>query len=249
MLAAFSIVYWVFFAAMLPVFWVVAAVLWLVTWPIDRRRVVLHLYSCFWASFYIWVNPLWRVRFAGRDHLPWRGPAVIVANHLSLLDVLVLYGLFRPFKWVSKAEVFKVPFIGWNMRMNDHVAVLRGNPESVREMMDHCRAHLARGTPILIFPEGTRSRDCRLQRFKDGAFKLAAEAGVPVIPLAVVGTGDALPKHGLVLREQMRGQVTVLDPIPPSKDADALREAARAAIIAALPEHNRPALPPLTGSA
>lgn len=249
MLVAVSIAFWIFFAGSLPVFWVGAVVVFLLTVAFDRRRTALHLYSCFWAYQYVWMNPLWKVKFVGREKLPWRGAAVIVANHLSLLDVLVLYGLFRPFKWVSKAEVFKVPFIGWNMRMNDHVAVLRGNPESVREMMDHCRAHLARGTPILIFPEGTRSRDCRLQRFKDGAFKLAAEAGVPVIPLAVVGTGDALPKHGLVLREQMRGQVTVLDPIPPSKDADALREAARAAIIAALPEHNRPALPPLTGSA
>ena len=240
MLGAFSIVYWVFFAAMLPVFWVVAAVLWLVTWPIDRRRVVLHLYSCFWASFYIWVNPLWSVRFSGRDHLPWRGPAVIVANHLSLLDVLVLYGLFRPFKWVSRDDVFRVPFLGWNMSMNDYVPVLRGDRESIRRMMDHCRAHLARGAPVLIFPEGTRSRDGRLQPFKDGAFKLAAEAGVPVIPVVLEGTGEALPKAGLVLRSPMRARVTVLAPIAPSQDAAALREAARAAIVAALPEHARP---------
>ena len=99
----------------------------------------------------------------GRENLPWRGPAVIVANHLSLLDILVLYGLFRPYKWVSKASVFKVPFIGWNMRLNDYVAIRRGDRESIKEMMNHCRQHLANGSPILLFPEGTRSPDGVLQ--------------------------------------------------------------------------------------
>ena len=100
-----------------------------------------------------------------------------------MLDILVVYGLFRPFKWVSKAELFRVPVVGWNMWLNDYVPVLRGDRESIREMMDRCRAHLARGAPVMIFPEGTRSRDGRLGSFKDGAFRLAIEAGCPVIPI------------------------------------------------------------------
>lgn len=240
MLVAFSIAWWLSFALSLPVLFVGAAAVFLLTAAFDRRRVALHLYSCLWASLYVWTNPLWRVRFEGREHLPWRGPAVLVANHLSLLDVLVLYGLFRPFKWVSKEAVFRVPFVGWNMRLNDYVPVVRGDRESVRRMMEHCRAHLSRGAPVLLFPEGTRSRDGRLQPFKDGAFRLASDAGVPVVPIAVEGTGDALPKHGLVLRQPMRARVRVLAPIPPSSDADALREATRAALVAALPEHQRP---------
>jgi 1-acyl-sn-glycerol-3-phosphate acyltransferase len=238
MLRAFSVAYWIFFAATLPVLFLGALVVFVATVAFDRRRAALHLYSCAWGQFYIWCNPLWRQRVEGRERLPWRAPAVLVANHLSMLDILVLYGLFRPFKWVSKAELLRVPFVGWNMWINDYVGVKRGHAESVRQMMAHCRAHLARGVPVLVFPEGTRSRDGRLQKFRDGAFKLAFEAGCPVIPIAVSGTGDALPKHGLVLRSRMDARVRVLDAIDPRafESADALRDAARAAIAEAVGE-------------
>jgi 1-acyl-sn-glycerol-3-phosphate acyltransferase len=246
-LRAFSVVYWAFFVLSLPFLFAIALVAFVVTAPFDRRRIALHLWSCVWGTFYIVVNPLWSVRVTGREKLPWRGPAVLVANHLSMLDILVVYGLFRPFKWVSKAELFKVPFVGWNMAINDYVPIRRGDRESIRRMMEHCRAHLARGMPVLLFPEGTRSQDGRLQLFKDGAFRLAAEANVPVIPVVITGTYDALPKHGLVLRQRMHAGVQVLDPLDPARFAsvDALRDAARAAIAEALPEANRPAPRPV----
>jgi 1-acyl-sn-glycerol-3-phosphate acyltransferase len=110
-------------------------------------------------------------------------------------------------------------------------------------MMAHCRRHLARGTPILLFPEGTRALDGRLQRFKDGAFKLAWEAKVPVYPVVMTGTYEALPKHGLVLRGRMEARVEVLDPLRPEdfSGPDALRDATRAVFVAHLPEAHRPA--------
>ncbi len=235
-LRAFSLVYWVFVGVTMPVFFLVALAIFLVTWPFDRRRVAVHLFSCFWASFYIYANPLWRVRFTGRDKLPCRGPAVIVANHLSLVDILVLYGLYRPFKWVSKAELFRVPVVGWNLMLNDYVRLRRGDRESIRSMMEHCRRHLARGSPVLIFPEGTRSATGALQPFKDGAFKLAMDAGVPVFPVAIQGTFDTVPKSGLALRQRMNGLVQVLDPLDPARydGVAALRDAARAAIAGVL---------------
>jgi 1-acyl-sn-glycerol-3-phosphate acyltransferase len=240
---AFSAVYWAFVVLTMPVLFLGALVVFLATVALDRRRVALHLYSCAWATFYVVANPLWRARVSGREKLPWRGPAVLVANHASILDILVLYGLFRPYKWVSKAEIFKVPVVGWNMVLNDHVKIARGDRESIRRMMAHCRAHLARGMPVLVFPEGTRARDGRLQGFKDGAFRLARDAGCPVFPVAVAGTAEALPKHGLVLRRRMDARVRVLDPLDPAsfEGLDALRDAAHAAIAAALPDGQRPA--------
>jgi 1-acyl-sn-glycerol-3-phosphate acyltransferase len=235
-LRAFTVGYWIFVCVTMPLFFVVALAIFLLTVAFDRRLIALHRFSCFWASCYVYCNPLWRSRVIGREKLPQRGPAVLVANHQSLVDILVLYGLYRPFKWVSKAELFRVPVVGWNMVLNDYVRVRRGDRESIRAMMEHCRRHLARGSPVLIFPEGTRTATGALQPFKDGAFRLAHETGVPLIPIAVRGTFDTLPKHGLILRQRMDAVVQVLDPIDPRAypDAGALRHASRAAIAAAL---------------
>jgi 1-acyl-sn-glycerol-3-phosphate acyltransferase len=232
----FSGLFWTFIVVTCPVFFAGAVLIWAVTAPFDRRRVVLHLYSAAWATFYVRLNPLWRLRTVGRSLLPWRGAAVIVANHASLIDILVLFDLFRPFKWVSKAEIFRVPVIGWNMRLNGYVPVVRGSGESVRRMMARCDRLLGEGSPVLIFPEGRRSADGRLQAFKDGAFDLAVRHRVPVFPVAVTGTARALPRHGLVLREHVDARVEVLPPLRPEDFADvgALREEARRRIGARL---------------
>jgi 1-acyl-sn-glycerol-3-phosphate acyltransferase len=237
-LPAVSLLYWILFALTLPPMFAVSLVVFALTAPVDRRRVVLHLWSCLWASLYVHLNPLWRSRVEGRDRLPWRGAAVIVVNHLSLVDVLVLFGLYRPFKWVSKSSVFRVPFLGWNMALNGYVPVTRGAADSVRRMLARCRALLEMGCPVLVFPEGTRSPDGRLQPFKEGAFRLARDARVPVIPVALSGTHETLPKHGMVMRRRMDAVVRVLDPIDPSRfeSAAALRDAARLAIARALGE-------------
>ena len=236
MLAAFSILYWAFFALTLPISTALALVIRVVTAPFDRRRVLLHLFTCWWAYFYVLANPIWRCRIVGRDRLPWRGPAVIVVNHLSVVDILVLHGLLRPFKWVSKASNFRIPFLGWNMVLNGYVPIERGAADSARRMMARCRELLREGSPVLFFPEGTRSEDGMLQPFKDGAFRLARETGVPVIPVALSGTHETLPKHGFVLRNRMKAVVQVLEPLDPARfaTATALREAARDAIARAL---------------
>ncbi|MEU4242504.1 lysophospholipid acyltransferase family protein [Actinoplanes sp. NPDC026619] len=236
MLRVFSVAYWAFIVVTCPVFFAGALLVWLVTLPFDRRRVALHLYSSAWAAFYVYLNPLWRLRVRGRDRLPWHGAAVLVANHASLIDILVLFALFRPFKWVSKQEIFRVPVIGWNMRLNGYVPVVRGSAASVRQMMERCDRLLAAGSPLMMFPEGRRTSDGALQPFKDGAFDLAVRHGVPVFPIAVHGTGRALPRKGLILREHIQARVEVLPPLAPADfpDVSALRDAARESIANAL---------------
>lgn len=235
MLTVVSIAFWSYFVLSLPLLFVGALLVRIVSAPFDRRRVALHLYSCAWAAHYLVVNPIWRLRVTGRERLPWRGPAVIVANHSSLVDILVLFALFRPFKWVSKQSVFALPFLGWNMRLNGYVPIKRGERESIIAMTDACRNHLAQGSPVLLFPEGTRSPTTALLPFKDGAFRLAAEAACPLVPIAVHATGQSLPKHGLILRNGMDAWLEVLEPIATAgRTADELRDAARLAIEQAL---------------
>jgi 1-acyl-sn-glycerol-3-phosphate acyltransferase len=236
MLRLLSGLFWTVIVLTCPVFFAGALLVWAVTAPFDRRKVALHLYSSAWAVCYVRLNPLWRLRTTGRGLLPWRGPAMLVANHASLIDILVLFDLFRPFKWVSKAEIFRVPVIGWNMRLNGYVPLVRGSGESIRRMLARCGELLDAGSPVLIFPEGRRTEDGTLQPFRNGAFDLAVRHGVPVFPIAVHGTHHALPKRGLILRQHVDARVEVLPPLHPADyaDAAALRDAARDRIAAAL---------------
>jgi 1-acyl-sn-glycerol-3-phosphate acyltransferase len=227
-------IYWTLLALSSAPLFVIALVIFLVTWPFDRNGKLLHLYSCAWAQLYFRTNPMWKLTVEGREKLPWRGAAVLVANHESLGDILVLFGLFRPFKWVSKKSVFNVPFIGWNMRLNRYVGLVRGNKESILKMLGECARWLQRGVPILMFPEGTRSPDGEVKAFKDGAFQIAIDHGCPVIPIVLTGTARTLPKHGFVLREHADCRVRVLEPVSPrafGNDVAALRDHVRSLII------------------
>lgn len=233
---AFSIFYWGFFCLSLPFFFVGLVAVRLLTVALDRRGVIAHRYTSLWGLFYIWANPLWTLEVKGRESVPRRGPAVIVANHSSHLDILVLFGLLRTFKWVSKIENFKLPIIGWTMKINGYPGVKRGDRASVVEMMQACGEWLKAGVPVLIFPEGTRSMDGKMRYFKDGAFQLAIEHGCPIIPVAVHGTADVLPKNGFILGPRMRARVEVLEPLSPEhfETVEALREATKAALAGAL---------------
>ncbi|MCH2170355.1 1-acyl-sn-glycerol-3-phosphate acyltransferase [Myxococcota bacterium] len=208
-----STVFWIFFTISCVALYPVALVVWLVTLPFDPRLRVLHQFTCFWASLYTWFNPAWPIEIIGRDKIRPDATYVMVANHQSLLDILVLFRLFTHFKWVSKVENFRVPFIGWNMRMNRYIQIKRGKKESVVKMMRHCRDTLEAGSSIMMFPEGTRSATDQLARFKTGAFELALDTHRPILPILVIGTADALPKRGFVLRGRHEIRVTILEPI------------------------------------
>lgn len=209
-----SILFWTFLAITSLICFPVALAIRVVTAPFDRRRVVLHRFTCFWASLYTWLNPVWRVHVTGREKIRPDTTYVIVSNHLSLLDILVLFRLFRHFKWVSKIENFRVPAIGWNMSLNGYIPLKRGDRESVARMLSMCDTALAEGSSIMMFPEGTRSDDGTLKAFKAGAFQLALENKVDIAPVVLTGTADALPKAGFVLRGHHRIGVEVLDPLP-----------------------------------
>jgi 1-acyl-sn-glycerol-3-phosphate acyltransferase len=215
-----SLLFWAFIAVSSVLLFPVAVLIWLVTRPFDPRTRALHLFTCFWASLYTWLNPAWRVRVSGREHIRRDATYVIVVNHLSLVDILVLFRLFVPFSWVSKVENFRVPFIGWNMRLNGYIPLRRGDKASAKAMMDACRSTLREGTSVMMFPEGTRSRTGELQPFKPGAFALALDTGVPLLPVVLDGSAQALPKRGWVLHGRHVITVEVLPEIEPAPGAD-----------------------------
>ncbi len=210
----YSTLFWAFLTVSSVLLFPVAVLIWAVTAPFDRRLVLLHRFTCFWASLYTWINPVWPVALRDRDKIDPNETYVMVANHLSLLDILVLFRLFAHFKWVSKIENFRIPFIGWNMRLNRYIPLVRGERDSVIQMMAACEKTLAEGNSLMMFPEGTRSKTGELQPFKTGAFELALNARRPVLPILIEGTGNALPKQGFVLQGRHPIAITILDPLP-----------------------------------
>jgi 1-acyl-sn-glycerol-3-phosphate acyltransferase len=189
-------------------------IIWLLTVVFDKNRVLLHYFTCFWGYLYIWIMPTWKLTVRGKEHFRKGETYVIVSNHQSQLDILVSFGLFKPFKWVSKIEVFRVPLIGWNMTLNNYVKLRRGNRESIVKMMQDCSSHLKNGSSIFLFPEGTRSPTGQVKAFKPGAFTLALKEKVGILPIVINGSKDVLPKHSLALKGSHQISVEVLPEIP-----------------------------------
>ena len=212
-LVLFHIVYAIFFVVSSTILYLGGAIVRLITGPFDPRLFIMHRYACFWASVYIWTMPFWKVRVVGREKIRHDATYMVVSNHQSMVDILVAYHLFFHFKWVAKAELKWVPFIGWNMALNRYIFVKRGDRQSIIDMMRDSEAYLREGNSVYIFPEGTRSETGETGEFKAGAFSLAQKTSVPVLPIAIAGTKDALPKGSFFIRGRHEITVTVLDEI------------------------------------
>ena len=185
------------------------------------------------------VNPRWNVAISGRLPDNPRRPFVVVSNHQSSADIPAISRLPWEMKWVAKKALFDVPVVGWMMRMAGDIPVDRKDPDSRANVVRRAKQALAKRVSVMFMPEGTRSRDGRVLRYQDGAFRLAVELGVPVLPLAIDGTAEALPKHGWRFgRADVR--VHVFDPVETTGlgpgDITELRETVRQRTIAKLAE-------------
>lgn len=191
------------------------------------------------------VNP-WVVEVSGLENVERGRHYVVVSNHQSLADIPVICHVPLDTKWLAKAELFRVPVIGWMLRMADDVPVDRKDRRSAARALLECARYLRGGTSVVFFPEGTRSRDGEVLPFNEGPFQLAIREQVPVLPLAVVGSGNALPRNTWIFGPSQRLQLRVLPPVSVEgmnvKQSGELRDAVRESIIHALRE-STPVLP------
>lgn len=210
------------------------AVVRLVTAPFDRGRYLTGRLFRYTGILPARLNPLWHFSWSGEPPADPRRPYVVVSNHESFADIMLISMLPWEMKWLSKAELFRIPVVGWMMSMSGDIPVKRGFGPSAIEAMRICRERLANRVSVMIFPEGTRSTNEDLLSFKDGAFRLAIEAGVPVLPLALSGTRLALPKKGFIMG-RARAEVRVLPPVETAgltlDDVSDLRDRVRALIV------------------
>ncbi len=239
-----SILFWVFFAVSCLLCLIVAVLIWLTTGWFDRQRRINHMFSCWWASLYASVYPGWTVRVTGREFIQRDRAYVIIANHTSMADIVLLFCLFRQFKWVSKSSVFNYPILGWNMRICKYIPLVRGDKDSIAQMMKTCEDWLNNRMSIVMFPEGTRSKTGRLKDFKHGAFTLAHNTSCDIIPVAIHGGHRLIPKHGSTFATRAELWVEILPPIllkaqTVEELADVSRETIRRALAAdpSEPEH------------
>jgi 1-acyl-sn-glycerol-3-phosphate acyltransferase len=207
----------------------VALATFLATAPFDPDRTRVSRAMAALGRLMVRASPLWRVTVEGA--LPAAPAAfVVVPNHRSNVDALAVAWLPRDVKWIGKRSAFLLPWLGWAFHLAGYVPVLRGDRGSGAAALARLRGYLARGLPVGLFAEGTRSRDGSMRPFKAGPFKLAIEAGVPVVPVAIAGAGQAMPPGTPWLRPS-HIRVRVLPPVPTAglavADVDRLREAVR----------------------
>lgn len=203
---------WFVLALFVLVFTPMVAIVRVVTWPFDRgayaagylfRKVVVGPTS---------LNPLWKFTTSGDLPDDMRRPYVVVANHESFVDILLISHLPTEMKWMSKLEIIKIPFLGWMMRMVRDIPLDRNDKTSGADALEQCADRLATNVSVMIFPEGRRSTTGELNKFKPGAFKLAIETGHPILPMAVYGTRDCLRSKDWRMG-RATAEVRVLEPI------------------------------------
>jgi len=232
-----SIWAWFALAVVILVTVPLVALVRLVTAPFDPGRYLAGRTFRMIGVVHEKLNPLWRFRVTGHVPDDPRRPYVVVANHESFVDILLICHVPMEMKWMSKSEFFKIPMLGWAMRLAGDIRLDRGDKKSGARALAECRDRLDKKVSVMIFPEGTRSKTGELGEFKDGAFRVAVQSGVPILPLAVLGTRDALIKHDWRFGYS-RAEVRVLDPIPTDgltkADVESLRDRTRAVIAAAL---------------
>ncbi len=210
-----SIAVWLVGITIIAVFFPIIFIVWLFVFPFDRARTVVHWMLIYQAVIISYLVPIWKIKVEGRKKAIPGTTYVIICNHQSILDILLINCLRFRFKWISKIEVMKIPVLGWYLKMADYITVNRGDKESKEKMLEESYQCLKRGISIMIFPEGTRSADNEIAFFKRGAFQLAISTESPILPVLMDGTGGVLPKHGLIFGGFHRITIRVLDPVAP----------------------------------
>ena len=172
---------------------IVSAVAFLLAYPFDKQRKVVHELSRALVYMFVMLPPLWKRRIEGLENIDKNKPYVIVINHQSMVDVMMLYLVPMIFRWVSKREVYRIPFIGRFLMLHGDIAIDRKQgSKAMRKVMEQGKMWLDRGVSVAMFPEGTRSKDGEIHRFKAGAFALAKDAGVAILPVIMDGSSSMI---------------------------------------------------------
>jgi 1-acyl-sn-glycerol-3-phosphate acyltransferase len=166
-----------------------------------------HKIANMWANMLLKLSGI-RVRVIGRENVLMNRPQIFMANHQSDFDILiVLAHIPGQFRWIVKKELFKIPIFGKAMKSAGYIEIDRQNHENAMKSMEEAAQKIREGKSVVTFPEGTRSKDGTIKPFKQGLFHLAIHAGVPIVPISIIGAHEIMPKRSLKVRP---GRVTMV---------------------------------------
>lgn len=185
----------------------------IILYPFDKKRKVVHAQCYWWANAIINLNPYWHLEVRGLENIDRRRTYVMVSNHQSMADIIVMYKIHTQFRWVAKDSLFKIPFLGWCMSLGKHIRLSRGHFGSIKKIYREAAEWLRKDISVLFFPEGTRSETDKMNEFQNGAFKLAIKEKKAILPISISGTREAIPKGSWVFKRRVSGTLTVLPPI------------------------------------
>ena len=185
-----------------PLWTIVSVTAGLCATLLTRDRQLFYRWQRGWARGLLRLCGI-ELQVQGAEHMRPDGAYVIVANHASYMDIPALFASLPKLpQFMAKGELARIPFLGAALRSGRHILVNRGNHATARRSLDGAAAQLKSGAAILVFPEGTRSTNDTIGRFKTGAFRLAKLGEVQILPVGISGTRHILPKHGRLIRPQ-----------------------------------------------
>ena len=238
MRALISVFIWMGSVLLTILLYFVVLFLTILFFPFDPKKKLTHAQCFWWSDALIGLNPFWSVKAQGLENIDPKKTYVIIANHQSMADIVVLYQIKSQFKWVAKASLFKVPFIGWCLGLIKHIKLNRGDFASIKEIYHQASGWLKKDMSVLFFPEGTRSNSDQMGEFQNGAFKFAIKEKKPILPICLKGTHAAIPKGSWIFKAKVAATVRVLPEVVTdnlgSGDFAQLRDNVRAKIEAAL---------------
>lgn len=202
------LMYGISFALSLPL----AFIAYIIGYRSDPFRLWPNWVFMLFGQNFTHFNPFWKKRILGLKKVDLQKPTVFVGNHQSFMDMPVLAGLPFNMKWVSKRELFKIPVVGSLLRMSGHISVDRGKKGAILSL-DKIKPYIENKIPVMIFPEGTRSRVGELKPFKNGAFIVAKKHNYYIQPIVIQGTYDIMPPGGWRANWKGTIYVSILDPI------------------------------------
>ena len=209
-----SILYYIFTLLQVSFWFVVSIIVLGVTYPFDKSRRWVHECSRYICKWLFGIPPRMKRTIDGVENIDPNKAYVMVMNHNSGVDIFAAYKIPLNFRWVSKREVFRVPFMGPLLTIHGDIPIERGNPsEAMAKVLSLGKLWLGRGASVAIFPEGTRSKTGEINRFKMGAFNLAKEANVEILPIVMTGTNKMFRK-GWLVNWTNHVAIRVMKPIP-----------------------------------